>query len=78
MVASGVRLAVCGFGVRSHRFDKTNCTNADFFYQGWLDYGAQDGLTEAERLRSYNDGDALPNSWHPSDHIPVAVVSAWK
>jgi hypothetical protein len=25
----------------------------------------------------YNEGDALPNEWHPSDHIPVAAVFSW-
>ena len=53
------------------------------FYEGWLDYiyttsqltcvGVQDGLTVSERLLIYNEGDALPNEWHP----PVAAVFSW-
>lgn len=23
------------------------------------------------------DGDALPNDWHPSDHLPVAAIFSW-
>jgi hypothetical protein len=58
-------------------------------YQGWLDYvffttdqlacaGVQESLTTSERSRVYDDGDALPNEWHPSDHLPVAAVFVWK
>jgi mRNA deadenylase 3'-5' endonuclease subunit Ccr4 len=54
-------------------------------YQGWLDYvyfdsqrltckGVQEALTATELYRIYDDGDALPNEWHPSDHLPVAAV----
>ena len=80
-------LEVCGFDVRSHRPDNAKGNNGHEFYEGWLDYiyfrkltcaGVQDGLTEEERLRVYNDGDALPNEWHPSDHLPVAAVFSWE
>jgi mRNA deadenylase 3'-5' endonuclease subunit Ccr4 len=58
----------------------------DQFYQGWLDYiyfntitckGVQEALTEIERQNIYNDGNALPNEWHPSDHLPVAAIFSW-
>ena len=80
-------LEVCGFDVRSHRPNNAKGNNGHEFYEGWLDYiyfrkltcaGVQDGLTEEERLRVYNDGDALPNEWHPSDHLPVAAVFSWE
>ena len=25
----------------------------------------------------FPDGDALPNEWHPSDHLPVAAIFSW-
>ena len=72
-------LEVCGFSIRSHY----SGDSINQFYQGWLDYiyfqgfecnGVQDVLTESERERIYSDGDALPNGWHPSDHLPVLAV----
>jgi len=81
-------LDVCGFNVRSHYSNKNNANGIGHqFYQGWLDYiyfhglectAVQDVLTEDERIRIYNDGDALPNEWHPSDHLPVAAVFSLK
>lgn len=76
-------LEVCGSDLRSHH---STVNSRDRFYQGWLDYiyfqslactGVQDLLTEIERSLIYNDGDALPNEWHPSDHLPVAAVFSW-
>ena len=76
-------LEVCGVNVRSlHSPDSSTQ-----FYQGWLDYiyfqrldcsAVQDVLTEEERQSIYTKGDALPNSWHPSDHLPVAAIFSWK
>ena len=54
-------------------------------YEAWLDYvyyssdslrlvGYQESLTEEQARLIYQDGDALPNAWHPSDHLPVACV----
>lgn len=77
-------LEVCGFNIRSHNMGKDE---EHQFYQAWLDYvyfqrlncsAVQDVLTEDERSLLYSDGDALPNEWHPSDHLPVAVVFSWK
>ena len=82
-------LEVCGFDVRSYDSNNNGMGggNKYKFYEGWLDYiyttsqltcvGVQDGLTVSERLLIYNEGDALPNEWHPSDHIPVAAVFSW-
>lgn len=82
-------LEVCGFDVRSYNSNNNGRSDGNKykFYEGWLDYiyttlqltcvGVQDGLTVSERLLIYNDGDALPNEWHPSDHIPVAAVFSW-
>ena len=76
-------LEVCGSSVRSQH----ESNRGDQFYQGWLDYiyfarmacvGVQDALTDSERSRIYSDGDALPNEWHPSDHLPVAAIFSWK
>mmetsp|Transcript_21531 Transcript_21531/g.46820 ORF Transcript_21531/g.46820 Transcript_21531/m.46820 type:complete len:808 (-) Transcript_21531:543-2966(-) len=73
-------LEVCGFNVTSEHSSNNQ------FYQGWLDYiylhglrctGVQDALTEEERMRIYDDGDALPNEWHPSDHLPVSAIFSW-
>jgi hypothetical protein len=70
-------LEVCGCSIRSHHtYDKNQ------FYQGWLDYiyfnnVVQDVLTESERQSIYSDGNALPNEWHPSDHLPVAATFSW-
>jgi hypothetical protein len=58
-------------------------------YQGWLDYvyfdsrrpsctGVQEALTATEVSRIYDSGDALPNEWHPSDHLPVAALFSWQ
>ena len=57
-------------------------------YEAWLDYayytanslrlaGYQESLSEEQARRIYKDGDALPNAWHPSDHIPVGCVFEW-
>ena len=75
-------LELCGSNIRAHHISN----HGDQFYQGWLDYiyfarmicvGVQDVLTNSERSRIYNDGDALPNSWHPSDHLPVSSIFSW-
>lgn len=56
-------------------------------YEGWLDYiyysdrvqldTIQATMTKEQAERVYRDGDALPNSWWPSDHLPVAAVFRW-
>mmetsp|Transcript_22554 Transcript_22554/g.40703 ORF Transcript_22554/g.40703 Transcript_22554/m.40703 type:complete len:658 (-) Transcript_22554:513-2486(-) len=72
-------LEVCGAKLRS------KVEREGRHYQGWLDYvyfdsqrltckGVQEALTATELSRIYDDGDALPNEWHPSDHLPVAAV----
>ena len=54
-------------------------------YEAWLDYvyyssgglrlvAYQEPLTEEQAQLIYKDGDALPNAWHPSDHLPVGCV----
>ena len=79
-------LEVCDYSVRPlHSKDD----GVHQLYQGWLDYiyfhsetlcctGVQDVLTEDERAWIYEHGDALPNSWHPSDHLPIASTFSWK
>eukprot|EP00579_Thalassiosira_antarctica_P031360 CAMPEP_0202033350 /NCGR_PEP_ID=MMETSP0905-20130828/66003_1 /ASSEMBLY_ACC=CAM_ASM_000554 /TAXON_ID=420261 /ORGANISM="Thalassiosira antarctica, Strain CCMP982" /LENGTH=648 /DNA_ID=CAMNT_0048597251 /DNA_START=240 /DNA_END=2186 /DNA_ORIENTATION=+ len=76
-------LEVCGSNMVSHH--SNNGKNQ--FYQGWLDYiyfqrltctGVQDVLTESERMCIYSNGDALPNEWHPSDHLPVSAIFSWE
>ena len=58
-------------------------------YEGWLDYiyfnlrqltctGVQEALSDVELSRIYNEGDTLPNGWHPSDHLPVAALFRWR
>jgi len=80
-------LEVCGSSVRSSHHHQSE--KKQLFYQGWLDYiyfhgplldctGVQDVLTESERALVYEKGDALPNEWHPSDHLPVSAVFSWK
>ena len=74
-------LEVCGASIRS--LSKTEGQH----YQGWLDYiyfdthhlkciGVQEALTATDLSRIMNDGDSLPNEWHPSDHLPVAALFA--
>ena len=58
-------------------------------YEAWLDYvyytprgglrlvGYQESLDEELARRIYQEGDALPNAWHPSDHLPVGCVFEW-
>ena len=57
-------------------------------YEAWLDYvyystgglrlaAYQEGLSEEQARLIYKDGDALPNAWHPSDHLPVGCVFEW-
>ena len=56
-------------------------------YEAWLDYvyyapglrlvGYQESLDEEQAEWIYRDGDALPNAWHPSDHLPVGCVFEW-
>lgn len=69
--------------MRAHH--KSN--RGDQFYEGYLDYiyfakiacvGVQDALTDSERSKIYSDGDALPNEWHPSDHLPVSAIFSWE
>jgi len=76
-------LEVCGSSVRAHH----KSSRGEQFYQGFLDYiyfakiacvGVQDALTDSERSKIYSDGDALPNEWHPSDHLPVSAIFSWK
>ena len=58
-------------------------------YEAWLDYvyyssgglrlvAYQEPLTEEQAQLVYKDGDALPNAWHPSDHLPVGCVFEWQ
>ena len=53
--------------------------------EAWLDYvyysseslrlvAYQEPMTEEQAQLVYKDGDALPNAWHPSDHLPVGCV----
>jgi hypothetical protein len=76
-------LEACGANLRSHAETKGQ------HYQGWLDYvyfdsqrlsctGVQEALTADELSRIYDSGDALPNEWHPSDHLPVAALFSWR
>lgn len=76
-------LEVCGANLRSRS------ENESQHYQGWLDYmyfgsqqltctGVQEALSASEVSRIYDDGDALPNEWHPSDHLPVAALFSWQ
>ena len=81
-------LELCGAqNLRQDNHD--NNDEASQHYQGWLDYlyfdaqqltclGYQEALTESEFWQIYQQGDALPNAWHPSDHLPVAAVFAWR
>ena len=57
-------------------------------YEAWLDYvyyssrglrlvGYQESLEEEQARLIYQEGDALPNAWHPSDHLPVGCVFEW-
>jgi hypothetical protein len=39
--------------------------------------GYQESLDEEQAKRIYQEGDALPNAWHPSDHLPVGCVFEW-
>jgi len=37
--------------------------------------GVQEPLTDEQRRRIYQEPwEVLPNSWHPSDHLPVAAL----
>jgi len=76
-------LEVCGANLRSKAKRDT------LHYHGWLDYvyfdsrrlscsAIQEALTATELFRVHVDGDALPNEWHPSDHLPVATVLTWR
>jgi endonuclease/exonuclease/phosphatase family metal-dependent hydrolase/Ca2+-binding EF-hand superfamily protein len=76
-------LETCGATIRSR-----STTNECQHYQAWLDYlyfdshklqceGFQEALTKAEVSRMYQEGDTLPNEWHPSDHLPVAAIFSW-
>lgn len=76
-------LEACGANLRPHAKDGGQ------HYQGWLDYiyfdsqrlactGLQEALTAAEVSRVYDHGDALPNEWYPSDHLPVAALFSWQ
>ena len=58
-------------------------------YEAWLDYvyystgglrlaAYQEVLSEEQARLIYKDGDALPNAWHPSDHLPVGCVFEWQ
>ncbi len=35
-------------------------------------------LTQAQRDLIYKDGQTLPNTWHPSDHLPLAAAFQWR
>ncbi|MEL6348748.1 MAG: endonuclease/exonuclease/phosphatase family protein [Myxococcota bacterium] len=34
-------------------------------------------LSDAQHAAVFEGGDALPNKWHPSDHLPLAAVFGW-
>jgi mRNA deadenylase 3'-5' endonuclease subunit Ccr4 len=34
-------------------------------------------LSDEQRRLVYEKGEVLPNSWHPSDHLPLAVAFSW-
>lgn len=76
-------LEVCGACLRPSKIHRDT-----IHYQGWLDYiyfdsrrlyctFIKEAITTAEISRIYDDGDALPNEWHPSDHLPVAATLSW-
>jgi Ca2+-binding EF-hand superfamily protein/endonuclease/exonuclease/phosphatase family metal-dependent hydrolase len=76
-------LETCGADLRSKVERDT------LHYQGWLDYvyfdsqrlscaAVQEALTAQELSHIHDKGDALPNEWHPSDHLPVATVLSWR
>jgi mRNA deadenylase 3'-5' endonuclease subunit Ccr4 len=76
-------LEICGADLRSKVERDT------LHYQGWLDYvyfdsqrlscaAVQEALTAKELSHIHDKGDALPNEWHPSDHLPVATVLSWR
>jgi len=80
-----------GANLRNTQNDPTTTSSRDACpqYLGWLDYvffntdrlvcaGVQEPLTSFEWSKIYDDSDALPNEWHPSDHLPVAAILAWK
>eukprot|EP00977_Amphora_coffeiformis_P021286 scaffold9134_cov170-Amphora_coffeaeformis.AAC.10 len=79
-------LEVCG---AKYLRPKTELCRESAHYQAWLDYlyfdsqhlkcrGVQEALTDAEFSLVYERGDALPNAWHPSDHLPVAAIFSWE
>ena len=58
-------------------------------YEAWLDYvyythgglklaGYQESVNEEQARRIYQEGDALPNAWFPSDHLPVGCIFEWE
>jgi len=76
-------LEVCGANIRS------SAKSEGRHYQAWLDYVyfdsdrlactcVQEALTTDGQSRIYKEGDALPNKWHPSDHLPVAAKFSWQ
>ncbi len=38
----------------------------------------REALTQEQRALVWEQGDTLPNAWHPSDHLPVACRLRWR
>ena len=81
-------LEICGVNNIRPMTTATDSTKQVQHYQGWLDYiyfdnrhlkctGYQEPLTESEFSKLYDEGDAFPNEWHPSDHLPLGATYTW-
>jgi exonuclease III len=72
LYACGTRPVPGVRGVFGGRFDQIH------FSSRTLGLAAVRAPISAERRRQvYEQGQTLPNSWHPSDHLPVGAVFRW-
>lgn len=70
-------MQVCDVGIESSSFQP---------FEGYFDYvyytnlnllSVREPLNDEQKRLVYEKGDVLPNSWHPSDHLPLAVAFTW-
>ncbi len=72
-------MQVCGVAIEAPSTQPFEaCFDHIYYTNQTLDLlTVREPLNEEQKKLVYEKGEVLPNSWHPSDHLPLAVVFRW-